>query len=160
MITVIHTLCLESLEFQVGQKIGNHYNSAINQGVDTRLVSSMDDTYSSSRASINKIYVYWVSGFWKMFMTNCCWISVDREHSTVGETDQILAPFDEFGDKVDSLSLPQSVCLTPECIQIMDKYGLILHLKLSDCYILILHIPWQKNQTFGENVCHDIKVDN
>ena len=39
MITVIHTLCLESLEFQVGQKIGNHYNSAINQGVDTRLVS-------------------------------------------------------------------------------------------------------------------------
>ena len=46
MITVIHTLCLESLEFQVGQKIGNHYNSTINQGVDTRLVSSMDDMYS------------------------------------------------------------------------------------------------------------------
>ena len=57
MITVIHTLCLESLEFQAGQKIGNHYNSAINQGVDTRLVSSMDkmdDMYSSSRASIKR----------------------------------------------------------------------------------------------------------
>lgn len=58
MITVIHTLCLESLEFQVGQKIGNHYNSTINQGVDTRLVSSMDDMYSNSRAPTNKIYVY------------------------------------------------------------------------------------------------------
>ena len=31
-----------------------------------------------------------------------------------------------------SPSASASVCLTPECIQIMDKYGLILHLKLSD----------------------------
>ena len=44
MITVIHTLCLESLRFQPGQKIGNHHNGAINQSVDTRLVSSIDDT--------------------------------------------------------------------------------------------------------------------
>lgn len=49
MITVIHTLCLESLRFQPGQKIGNHYNGAINQSVDTRLVSSMDDTSEDFR---------------------------------------------------------------------------------------------------------------
>ena len=62
MITVIHTLCLESLRFQPGQKIGNHYSGAINQSVDTRLVSSIDRCMKYLKYNIFSfsLFIFWI----------------------------------------------------------------------------------------------------
>ena len=151
MITVIHTLCLESLEFQVGQKFGNHHNSTINQGVDTRLVSSMDDMYSPTVELLQTRFMF----IEFLDFGKCLWPIVVEYRLIVN------IPREERLTKYWSLLMDlvtKIVWLTPECIQIMDKYGLILHLKLSDCYILRMHFqyPRQENHIFGENkyVCH------